>query len=218
MRRNKTDESNGALPAEAVLRWDIILRDILIPQLAEAKGDAFSAFDAETFRALLSRDDWLDQPAAGATTPASDAAATDDGPVANDPEIVATVFTGAAQPAVLTALQAVDWLQGRFGAEIDLTTAFGPPQITVSEAGLGSAIGAVSMASLGDDIAALARNALANFGDRAIIGANEGDLVGGMFLVIDANGQAGFQYGEDEILVLFKGLPSTDLTVEVPLI
>ena len=168
---------------------------------------------------MLSHDDWLDQPAAaGATTPASDAAATDDEPVANDPEIVATVFTGAAQPAVLTALQAVDWLQGRFGAEIDLTTAFGPPQITVSEAGLGSAIGAVSLASLGDDIAALARNALANFGDRAIIGANEGDLVGGMFLVIDANGQAGFQYGEDEILVLFKGLPSTDLTVEVPLI
>ena len=219
MRKNKSDESNGAVPTEAALRWEAILRDVLIPRLTEAKGDAFSAFDAETFRALLSRDEPFDPAAApDASTPASEAAAQDDGPVANDPEIVATVFTGAAQPAALTALQAVDWLESRFGADIDHESAFGPPQLTVSENGVGTAIGSVSMDSLGADIAALAQGALVSFGDRAIIGANEGDLVGGMFLVIDSNGQAGFQYGEDEILVLFKGLPSTDLTVDVPLI
>lgn len=219
VRKNKSGETNGALPAEEALRWETILRDILIPRLTEAKGDAFAAFDAETFRDLLSRADVFDPPGApDASTPASEAAAQDDGPVANDPEIVATVFTGAAQPAVLTALQAIDWLQTRFGADIDHESAFGPPQLTVSESGAGTAIGSVSIDSLGADIAALAQNALVGFGDRAIIGADEGDLVGGMFLVIDSNGQAGFQYGEDEILVLFKGLPSTDLTVEVPLI
>ena len=213
MRKSKSDETNAASLSDATLRWDAIIRDVLIPRLAEAKGDGFAAFDADTVRALLEPAD-LPEPD---ETPVA-TAALDDGPVANDPEIVATVFAGVAQPALLTSLQAVDWLQTRFDADIDQDAMFGPPQLTISESGVGAALGSVSMETLGADIAALAQYALVTLGDRAIIGANEGDLAGGMFLVVDVNGQAGFQYGEDEILVLFRGLPGSDLTVEFPLI
>ena len=199
VRKNKTNESKPETLADSTL-WDAVLRDILIPRIAEANGDAAAPFDADTFRALLAP------------------TAQDDEPAATDPEIVATAFTGAAASALLTSLQAVDWLQNRFGADIDNESVFGPPQLTVSENGVGAAVGSVSMETLGVDVAARARNALVNLGDRAIIGADAGDLAGGMFLVIDANGQAGFQYGEDEILVLFRGLPSTDLSVEFPVI
>jgi hypothetical protein len=210
VRKNKTNESNIASFADSNPLWTSVLRDILIPRLAEANGDASAPFDTETFRALLA-------PAAPEpdATPAL-AAAEDDGSVGADVAIVATVFAGAAQPAALTSVQAFDWLHTRFGADIYQGGVSGQSHIALSEHGVGTAVGGVSMASLGADIAALAQNALVNFGDRAIIGADEGDLAGGMFLVIDANGQAGFQYGEDEILVIFNGLPSTDLSVDLP--
>lgn len=207
MRKSKTSESNNATAADLNPLWDSILRDILIPRVAEENGDDSSPFDADTFRALFTPE---------AATEAS-AAAEDDGSLAAGPEIVATMFAGAAQPAVLTPVQTLDWVHTRFGADNHQGGVSGRSHIALSENGLGTAVGAVSMDSLGADIAALAQSALVNFGDRAIIGANEGDLAGGMFLVIDVNGQAGFQYGEDEILVLMKGLPSTDLAVDVPL-
>lgn len=203
VRKSKTGESNNATVSDLNPLWDSILRDILIPGVVHANGVS-SPFDADTLRALFSPE--ISAPAAAADNAAGPA-----------PGIVATIFAGAAQPGVPTPTQTLDWLHTRFGADDHGGGMSGASHIALSDNGLGTAVGSVSIGSLGADIAALAQNALINFGDRAIIGASEGDLAGGMFLVVDVNGQAGFQYGEDEILVLFKGLPSTDLAADVPL-
>jgi hypothetical protein len=206
VRKTKTSEFNNASVAIVDPLWDSILRDILIPRLVEATGDSSFPYDADTFRALLAPE---------AST--AESAGSQDVAAAPGAESADTILAGAAQPAALMPVEAFNWLQPRFGSENHQGGVSGPSHIALAESGLGTAIGAVSMGSLGADIAALAKNVLINFGDRAIVGASEGDLAGGLFLVIDANGREGFQYGEDEILVIFKGLPSTDLAVDLPL-
>ncbi len=239
VRKNRTDESNQGAQADAALRLQTVLRDILVPHSAEAPADGISFFDFDSLRALLASSATADPASApDAFVPNSDGlvpdirvpltvpetgdaneagtaatlgdtvAAGDHGPAAVDEEFSATMFASLLQRSTPFTIELF--------SEREL--GLGLPQPAVTESGGDAAMGSLSIATLGADLNQLVGNGLANFGDSMLVGANGGDLAGGAFLIIDTNGQAGFQAGEDEVLVVFRGLPNTDLTVDIPLI
>lgn len=69
--------------------------------------------------------------------------------------------------------------------------------------------GALSQASFDDDLSALLGGLGAN--QAAWVAPDAGDLAGTIFLVVDANGQAGYQAGEDFVFAI-GGSPLEDLT------
>ena len=239
VRKNRTDESNQASQADAALRWQTVLRDILVPHSADAQPGGIASVDFDALRALLATSATADPASApDASVPNSDGllpdirvllplpetgdeieagagatlgdalAAGDHGPAAIDDEFSATMFASLLQRSTPFTVEL--FTERELG--------LGLPQPAVTESGADAAMGSLSIATLGADLGQLVGNGLANFGDSMLVGANGGDLAGAAFLIIDANGQAGFQAGEDEVLVVFRGLPSTDLSVDIPLI
>lgn len=93
----------------------------------------------------------------------------------------------------------------------DFDSALDRIDLSTAVSGFGAAIegGTLSAASLDDDLAA----ALGGLGaNRAVwFAPDAGDLAGTIFLVVDANGEAGYQAGEDYLFAI-GGAPLTDLT------
>jgi len=79
-------------------------------------------------------------------------------------------------------------------------------QAQVSEEGSPTVHGALSAESLGSDLATLLDGML-DLDGRALVVANDGELAGSVFLVVDANGRPGFQPEEDLVFQVGDVLP-----------
>lgn len=101
------------------------------------------------------------------------------------------------------------------GAAYDLIAGFDPAadriDLASTVSGFGAAVtaGALSAATFDSDLAA----ALGNLGASQAVwfAPDTGDLAGRIFLVVDGNGRAGYQSGED-FVIGFAGTPLADLT------
>jgi Ca2+-binding RTX toxin-like protein len=140
-------------------------------------------------------------------------------------------FTGGSGADVLYGLGGADRLEGGGGADRFVYTAvsessgsgydtivgfnFAEDKIDlhVGVTGLAAAVngGKLSIASFDADLAALLGGTKLGAGQALFFTASAGDLAGKAFLVVDANGKAGYQPGED-FVIHFDTAPAADLS------
>lgn len=109
----------------------------------------------------------------------------------------------------LDSLEGVSML--RLAALIEPRVGLTLGQAKVSENPQVLQLGDVSLATIGADLADLLGPDILAAGGTSFVGADSGSLTGHLFLVVDRNGKAGYQAGEDEVLVVGSSDPVPSL-------